>query len=130
VQNPDAAALAQWAGNVAMLEGVESAVTLPDGIEARFDVTVTNSAALEQALGAMGAGLPHSLRTDWSRAWRDYRESARREHALTASGWDAAVRALHAQCYRRERHGRRDDRRQQWRAYLAPDATKPGHGSG
>jgi len=36
-------------------------------------------------------------------------------------GWEAAVQALYASCYRSRRHGHRDDRPQHWRQYLAPE---------
>ena len=47
-------------------------------------------------------------------------EAVQRDLAGTVPGWSAAVRSAYLAHYRATRHGRRDDRPQQWRAYVRP----------
>lgn len=64
------------------------------------------------------------MRKDWLQHLRHlllaYLEDNRREAADTDEGWEANVRRIYVSRYRHRRHGRRDDRPQQWRKYLQP----------
>jgi hypothetical protein len=52
------------------------------------------------------------------RALVNYWEQTQREHRTSPFGWDEQVSAVYMSRFRRHRHGRIDDRPQQWRRYL------------
>jgi len=84
-----------------------------------YDLRETSLAEIETALKGSGMGIAPG----WWQALRNlcirYCETIQRDTRDVESGWDAYVRAMYISRYRSRRHGRIDDRPQQWRGYLA-----------
>ena len=87
--------------------------------QVNYDLRKTSLAELEAALKAAGI----TIAMGWWQRLRNlcirYCETIQRDTRDVESGWDAYVRAMYISRYCSRRHGRLDDRPQQWRGYLA-----------
>ncbi len=92
-------------------------------LRANWDVTRLTMAAIDARLAQAGIGRRRNRITETLDRWC---EAVQRDLASAVPGWSAAVRSAYLAHYRATRHGRRDDRPQQWRAYVRPQRRPRG----
>ena len=106
-----------------VLGPITTALTLEtDGrLNVSYDLNETRFAELRAALLENDV----AIEADWKERlrwmWVDYVELNQLSDQQCVPSWEEAVRDLYVSRYRGRRHGRRDDRRHQWREY--PNAS-------
>lgn len=109
-------------GAVNALGGVRDAALRGSDLRLSYvpeQVSLQEIEALARRCGFTPAG---GLAARLRRSLVHYRESIRRERREHEAGWDVYVRNAYMSRYRNRRHGRIDDRPQQWRRYLEREA--------
>jgi len=115
-------ASAELAAALLPMEGLQAASALdPETLSIRYDLHQINLHRLLERLSELGAipagGWRQSLQLQlWQ--YQEHRQLLDREQTL---GWTRCVRQIYISRYRGRRHGRIDERPQQWRRYLERD---------
>lgn len=110
--------LAAAVDSLVRLAGVTRVERQQTRLAVEYDLERCTLSDVETAITATGAGLPSTPAALVVRALARLEDAVAAAGTDSVEGWDALVRAAHASVYRRRRHGRRDDRPQQWRRYL------------
>ncbi len=103
---------------LAGIDSIEVEVGADERLQLRYDLRQISLAEIEAILAGAGIALAGGWLSRIQRSFRHYTETIQRDCHDIEAGWDAYVRAAYLSRYRTRRHGRRDDRPQQWRQYL------------
>jgi len=95
------------------------------GLSIHYDLARMDRAGIDAVLAAAGIERrtgPLGRLGGWAAR---YFEAVQWDLARSNPGWSGAVRSAYISHYRARRHGRRDDRPQQWRRYVREEPDPP-----
>jgi len=106
-------------------DGVISAELGGRMLQVAYTLQAISLADIESIIGECGFKLSSAPVARGLRAIHLYCEQIQLEARGYDTGWDSYVRAAYMSRYRSRRHGRIDDRPQQWRRYLERPKSEP-----